>query len=91
MAMGWNYCFQWAIVLPLELGVAAITMGFWESPICHNIALWITVFYCIIVLVNVFGVLGFGESEFWASLLKLIAVVVFMFIALIFGKSSHLL
>jgi yeast amino acid transporter len=36
-----------------------------------------------IVLINVFGVLGYGEEEFWSSLLKLAAIVIFMIIALI--------
>lgn len=32
-AMGWNYCFQWAIVLPLELTVCGLTIGYWDSSI----------------------------------------------------------
>lgn len=84
--MGWNYVFQWAIVLPLELGVAAITMGYWESLRHISIGVWIALFFTLIVIVNVFGALGFAEEEFWASVLKLCAVVVFMIIALVFGK-----
>ena len=41
-----------------------------------------------IVIINVFGVLGFAEEEFWASILKLAAVVIFMFIGLILGECS---
>lgn len=32
-AMGWNYVMQWAIVLPLELTVCAITVGYWEVDV----------------------------------------------------------
>jgi amino acid transporter len=39
-AMGWNYVFQWAIVLPLELTVAAITVEYWGAGV--NVAVWIT-------------------------------------------------
>jgi yeast amino acid transporter len=41
-AMGWNYVFQWAIVLPLEITVAAITIEYWETGV--SVAVWITVF-----------------------------------------------
>lgn len=80
-AMGWNYVFQWAIVLPLELTVAGITVEYWQVGI--NVGVWITIFFLFILLINVFGVLGYGEEEFWASLLKLSAVVTFMLIGLV--------
>ncbi|PGG99850.1 hypothetical protein AJ79_08402 [Helicocarpus griseus UAMH5409] len=80
-AMGWNYVFQWAIVLPLELTVAAMTIDYWEVNL--NIGVWITVFLVAIILINIFGVLGYGEEEFWSSCLKLAAIIIFMIIALI--------
>ncbi|KAH8775978.1 amino acid permease/ SLC12A domain-containing protein [Hyaloscypha sp. PMI_1271] len=80
-AMGWNYVFQWAIVLPLELVVAGFTVGYWNPDI--NVGVWITVFLIAIVIINVFGVLGFAEEEFWSSILKLAAVVIFMIVGLI--------
>ena len=30
-AMGWNYVFQWAIVLPLELTVCGFTVQYWDG------------------------------------------------------------
>lgn len=80
-AMGWNYVFQWAIVLPFELVVASLTVGYWNKEI--TVAAWITLFLVTIVIINAFGVLGFAEEEFWASVLKLAAICIFMFIALI--------
>ncbi|KUJ17589.1 putative amino-acid permease inda1 [Mollisia scopiformis] len=80
-AMGWNYVFQWAVVLPLELVVASFTVGYWNPDI--NVAVWISLFLAVIVIVNVFGVLGFGEAEFWASVLKLFAVCIFMVVGLV--------
>ena len=32
-AMGWNYVMQWAVVLPLELTVCAMTVGYWNEDI----------------------------------------------------------
>jgi amino acid transporter len=80
-AMGWNYVFQWAIVLPLELVVAGITVGYWDRDI--SVGVWITVFLLFIVIVNVFGVLGYAEEEFWSSVLKLAAISIFMIIGLV--------
>lgn len=47
------------------------------------LAVWITVFLVVIIIVNIFGTLGYAEEEFWASTLKLIATVVFMIIAFV--------
>ncbi|KAI9371010.1 amino acid permease/ SLC12A domain-containing protein [Aspergillus egyptiacus] len=80
-AMGWNYVFQWAIIVPLELTVAGLTIEYWQVDI--SVAVWITVFMVAIILVNIFGSLGYAEEEFWSSCLKLGAIIVFMFIALV--------
>ncbi|KAF2440856.1 hypothetical protein P171DRAFT_84373 [Karstenula rhodostoma CBS 690.94] len=80
-AMGWNYVFQWAIVLPLEITVAGLTIGYWNPDV--PLAVWITVFWLFIVLVNIMGTLGYAEEEFWSSLIKLSATVIFMIIAFI--------
>ncbi|KAF4554495.1 Amino acid permease-like protein 24 [Elsinoe fawcettii] len=89
-AMGWNYCFQWAIILPLELVVAGLTVNYWGVNV--NIAVWITVFLAAVIFINVFGVLGYAEEEFWVSLIKLSTIVIFMLMALVFvcggGPSS---
>lgn len=45
-AMGWNYVFQWAVVLPLEITVAAITVNYWTDKI--PTAALITIFYLVI-------------------------------------------
>jgi amino acid transporter len=48
-----------------------------------TIAVWITIFFLFIVIVNVFGTLGYAEEEFWSSCIKLAATVIFMIIALV--------
>jgi amino acid transporter len=80
-AMGWNYVMQWAVVLPLELTVAGLTVEYWRANV--NVGVWITVFFLAVILINVFGVLGYAEEEFWSSLLKLSTVVIFMIVALV--------
>lgn len=80
-AMGWNYVFQWAIVLPLELTVCGITIQYWDRE--TSVAVWITVFLVAIIIVNIFGALGYAEEEFWSAVFKLGATVIFMIISLV--------
>ncbi|KAF9473602.1 APC amino acid permease [Pholiota conissans] len=81
-AMGWNYVFQWAVVLPLEITVAGQTVQYWGMDIMP-IAGWISIFWVVIIIVSIFGTLGFAEEEFWSSCLKLLVVVMFVFIGII--------
>ncbi|RPB22026.1 amino acid permease [Terfezia boudieri ATCC MYA-4762] len=80
-AMGWNYAMQWLVVLPLEIVAAAITIDYWNSPV--NKAVWITIFWVLIVAINLFGVKGYGEAEFVFSLIKVIAVIGFIILGII--------
>jgi amino acid transporter len=82
-AMGWNYVFQWAIVLPLELNVAGLTVKYWKGAEGIDNGVFIAIFWIFIVFINLFGALGYAEEEFWSSCLKLSATVIFMIIALV--------
>ncbi|GAA5952236.1 hypothetical protein JCM8115_003544 [Rhodotorula mucilaginosa] len=67
----------------LEITAAGITVQYWEGAARVNIAVWITVFWLLFILVNVFGTLGYAEEEFWASLFKLAVVIVFIIIGVV--------
>ena len=69
-------------MLPLELTVAGFTVEYWGVDI--SVGIWITVFWAVIVIISIFGVLGYAEEEFWVAMLKLITIVVFLFIGIIF-------
>lgn len=69
------------MVLPLELLAASITIGYWNSPI--NPAAWVSIFYVVVVVINLFGVRGYGEAEFVFSLIKVLAVVGFIILGVI--------
>lgn len=80
-AMGWNYVLQWAIVLPLELTVCSFTVQYWNKDI--SVAVWITIFWVFIIIINVFGTLGYAEEEFVSAVFKLLATVIFMVVAVV--------
>lgn len=73
-AMGWNYCLQWLVVLPLEIVSASITVDYWRPDLKLN-AVWVSLFLVLIWTINLFGVKGYGEAEFVFSLIKVIAVI----------------
>jgi amino acid transporter len=87
--MAWNYVLQWLIVMPLELVAASLTIKYWNSTI--NSAAWVTIFYCLIVFINIFGVKGYGEAEFIFSLIKVTAVIGFIILGIVLncGGGPH--
>lgn len=84
-ATGWNYWFNWAITVAAELVAAAIIMSYWFPDVPAWI--WSAVFLALLVGLNVLGSKGFGETEFWFSLIKVLAVLVFLVLGvlMIFG------
>ncbi|KAE8444313.1 hypothetical protein EG329_000623 [Mollisiaceae sp. DMI_Dod_QoI] len=80
-AMGWNYALQWMVTLPLEIVAAAITIQYWDSPISS--AVWVTIFLVLIISINLFGVRGYGEAEFWFALVKVVAVIGFIILGIV--------
>uniref|UniRef100_A0A0D6R0W7 Amino acid permease/ SLC12A domain-containing protein n=1 Tax=Araucaria cunninghamii TaxID=56994 RepID=A0A0D6R0W7_ARACU len=82
-AMGWNYALQWLIVLPLEIVAASITLQFWSGSRDVNPAAWVTIFLFVIIVINFFGVKGYGEAEFVFSIIKVIAVIGFIILGII--------
>ncbi|CEH15335.1 amino acid permease [Ceraceosorus bombacis] len=78
-AMGWNYWAQWFVVLPLELVAASIVLQYWDPTYSHVPAgVYIMIFMIAIIIINLFGVRGYGEWEFFASSIKILAVLGFI-------------
>ncbi|CAK7272969.1 histidine permease [Sporothrix epigloea] len=80
-AMGWNYAFQWLVVLPLEIIAASMTVTYWNPEL--NKAIFVTIFLVIIVGINLFGVKGFGEAEFVFAIIKVTAIVGFILLGIV--------
>jgi yeast amino acid transporter len=84
----YQYALQWMVTLPLEIVAAAITIQYWNPPISP--ALWVTIFLVLILAINLLGVKGYGEAEFYMALVKVVAIIGFMqvFPFLLFLKSN---
>merc|ERR1711939_1053868 len=79
-AMGWQYAIGWLITLPFEITAAGITIDYWHH---YNIGIWIAVFLTTLIIVQFFGVRGYGEVEFFLGVIKIIAVLGFIIFGII--------
>ncbi|MCJ1482178.1 hypothetical protein MMC06_002341 [Schaereria dolodes] len=77
-AMGWDYAIGWLTVLPFELTAAGLTIAYWPEGAKINIGVWITIFLVALVVIQFFGVRGYGEVEFVLSLIKIVGCIGFI-------------
>lgn len=82
-AMGWNYMLQWLVTFPLEATAVTIIIGFWDKQEVVPQGVWITIYWLIIAIINVFGVKGYGEFEFFATLIKVLGIIGFIICAIV--------
>ncbi|CAI4034795.1 hypothetical protein SMKI_11G2460 [Saccharomyces mikatae IFO 1815] len=81
-ANNFNYMLQWLVVLPLEIVSASITVNFWGTDPKYRDG-FVALFWVVIVIINMFGVKGYGEAEFVFSFIKVITVVGFIILGII--------
>ncbi|KAJ5645862.1 hypothetical protein N7490_002234 [Penicillium lividum] len=79
-AMGWIYWFSWASTFALELTATGMIIQYWEDSV--PIAVFIAVFWVLIIALNMMPVSYYGETEFWLSSVKVVTVVGFMIFAI---------
>ena len=83
--IGWLYWFFWVIVIAIEATAGgAIVHGWIPSLPIWVISLALTL---LLTLTNAYSVKSFGEFEYWFSMIKVAAIIIFMCIglAILFG------
>ncbi|KAJ6516194.1 amino acid permease [Mycena sanguinolenta] len=70
--MGWNYWYNWTIVLPAELSAAAVLINYWNTSV--NNAAWITIIMLVVIGINMCGAGVYGEAEFVFASIKVITI-----------------
>ncbi|WP_215779787.1 amino acid permease [Paludibacterium sp. B53371] len=80
-ALGWNYWFNWAVVIAVELVAAGLIMHYWFPATPGWV--WSALSLALIVALNIVSVKGFGEAEYWFSLLKVLTIIAFIVIGLL--------
>ena len=79
--LGWNYWYQLAIGVPIEVTVAVVIVDFWPNDIPK--AALITVFFAAMVIINCLPVRIYGEAEFVFGAIKLTTIVGLILLMLI--------
>ncbi|KAH8113435.1 amino acid permease [Phellopilus nigrolimitatus] len=90
--MGWNYWYNWTVILPAELSAAAVLMSFWKSPEEVNPAAWITMCLVIVIIINMLGAGAYGECEFIFSSIKVITITALIILGIVLdlgGGPNH--
>lgn len=76
-ALGWLYWFMLIMVMGAEITGAGAIMGAW-----FGVEGWIPGLVCVVLftIVNLVGVRGFGEFEYWFAFIKVAVIIVFLVI-----------
>lgn len=84
-AMGWNYWFNWAITVAVDVSTCALVLKFWFP----HVPSWVFSLFALalVFMINAISVKSFGETEYWLSLIKIVTVIIFLAVGLltIFG------
>lgn len=75
-ALGWNYWYNWAVTVAVDLVAAQLVMAYWFPDVPG--VYWSALFLAITFGLNALSARGFGEAEFWFALIKVIAVLAFV-------------
>ncbi|KAN0096955.1 Amino acid permease domain containing protein [Tylopilus felleus] len=105
--LGWNYWFQWFVMfpppscmqlmfgrrslsIPSELTAAAVILQFWAPQV--QPWQWALVIIVPIFLMQLIHVRVYGESEYWFASIKVVMIILFIFVGLIYdwgGVKGH--
>lgn len=80
-AMSYNYWFNWAITVAVDLSSASFIMAFWFPHV--PFLFWSMLFFFLIFSLNLLAVGFYGESEYWLSIVKVIAILVFIMLGVL--------
>ncbi|GEN61376.1 L-asparagine permease [Acetobacter nitrogenifigens DSM 23921 = NBRC 105050] len=77
---GWMSFLNWAMTGIVDITAVALYMHFW--PVFGGVPQWVFALgaLCIVTGMNLIGVKYFGEMEFWFSLIKVVALVLFLIV-----------
>lgn len=82
-ACGWEYAISWLTVLPFEISAACNIIHYWPGSEGINNAAWIVPLLVALVVIQFFGVKGYGEVEFVISTIKVLACTGFIILGII--------
>lgn len=80
--IGWLYWYFWVVVVAVEAVAGAALIRIWLP----SVPLWASalVLLALMTTTNLFSVKSFGEFEFWFSMIKVAAIIVFIIAGMIY-------
>ncbi|KAL5048685.1 hypothetical protein BDW71DRAFT_16695 [Aspergillus fruticulosus] len=78
--LGWAYWYLWVTVLANEYNAVSLVIMYWTDAVPQWA--WILIFWFLFLGLANFGVREYGEMEFWLSLIKVLALIVFFILAI---------
>ncbi len=81
---GWLYFFNWAMTAIVDVTAIALYMKFWSA--FDGVPQWAIALVALVLVLsmNMISVKAFGEMEFWAALIKVLALLIFLVVGLVF-------
>lgn len=79
--VGWSYWISWVAYIPAECVAGGIIMEYFTPEI--NGYIWAVCFGLLITYINIAKVGTFGEIEFWLAIVKILALIGFVFLAIL--------
>ncbi|CCL99553.1 uncharacterized protein FIBRA_01571 [Fibroporia radiculosa] len=80
--LGWNYWLQWSLSIPSELTAAAVILQYWDARI--QAWQWALVIIAPVFIMQLIHVRVYGESEYWFAMIKVLLIVLFIIVGLIY-------
>ncbi|MCM6776072.1 amino acid permease [Nocardia sp. CDC159] len=82
--VGWMYFFHWCMTGIVDITAIATYVHYWGAM--QVVPQWLIAFIALaaVVAINMVSVKWFGEMEFWAALVKVVALVGFLVIGTVF-------
>ncbi|KAK7696104.1 hypothetical protein QCA50_000747 [Cerrena zonata] len=81
--LGWNYWLQWALTIPSELIAAAVILQYWTDAL--KPWMWALIIIFPIFAMQLIHVRVYGESEYWFAMIKVVMVILFIIVGLIYN------
>lgn len=88
-AMSYNYWFNWAITVAVDLSSASFIMSFWLPHV--PFVFWSGLFFFLVLGMNLLAVGFYGEAEYWLSIIKVTAIIIFILVGvlMVLGLTNH--
>ncbi|PKH21743.1 L-asparagine permease [Enterobacterales bacterium CwR94] len=85
---GWMYFLNWAMTGIVDISAVALYMHYWGS--FGDVPQWVFALGALLIVgtMNMIGVRWFAEMEFWFALIKVLAIVAFLVVGVVFLGSG---